>query len=99
MSNININEQLLPSLQRALQGCNLSGLRQASIEADFDGKLIQVRFECESACDEQQMGLFSVVASEVVADFPAPWNLEEEYSSASRLSPLKFVAYRRNDQR
>lgn len=85
MSNISVNEQLLPSLQRAIQGCGLKGLRQASVEADFDRKMVGVRFECVSTCDEQLMEHLSVAASEVIADFSAPWNLEEEYSSASRL--------------
>ena len=91
-------QDLLLSLQRALLGAVHPQLRQASIEADDAARVIRVRFEydgtpCESAKDD-----CCCAATEVIADFPSPWDLDEQHVSAparERLSPLAHVAYRR----
>lgn len=91
------NELLLLCLQRALQGNVIGGLRQASIEADRTQKIVRIRFECDQPSDLDEMERLSVAATEVAADFPFPWTLDEQYSFATKLAPLACVGFRRND--
>ena len=90
---------LLLSLQRALLGEVVPQLRQASIETNADRHLVRVRFEFDVEPDEALRARYSVVGTEVIADFPAPWTIDEEYvlAESARLSPLAYVAYRRAD--
>ena len=64
---------LLLSLQRALLGEVVPQLRQASIETNAERHLVRVRFEFDVEPDEALRARYSVVGTEVIADFPAPW--------------------------
>ena len=92
--------QLLLSLQRALLGADHSQLRQASIELDPSSQLVRVRFEYDGPPDPAVKESCSGAATEVIADFPAPWDLDVQHRVVpypERLIGLKHVAYRRAD--
>jgi hypothetical protein len=90
--------QLILSLQRALTGAPHSQLRQASIELDPSAQLVRVRFEYDVPPDPTVEESCSSAATEVIAEFPAPWDLDVQHRvvpSPHRLSGLKHVAYQR----
>ena len=92
--------QLLLSLQRALIGAVHSQLRQASIELDPGSQLVRVRFEYDGPPDPTVKESCSSAATEVIADFPAPWDLDVQHRVVpypQRLTGLKDVAYRRSE--
>ncbi|MCR6664138.1 MAG: hypothetical protein NVV60_13560 [Luteimonas sp.] len=91
-------QALLLSLQRALLGEVHSQLRQASIQADAAGQVVHIRFEYDGHPSDKVRESSSSVATEVIADFPGSWRLDEQHVSIpapSTLSPLVHVAYRR----
>jgi len=93
--------QLLLSLQHALLGAVHSQLRQASIELDPSTQLVRVRFEYDGPPDPAVKESCSGAATEVIADFPAPWDLDVQHRVVpypERLIGLKHVAYRRAEQ-
>jgi hypothetical protein len=93
--------QLLLSFQRALLGVEHSQLRQASIELDPSAQLVRVRFEYDGPPDPAVKESCSAAATELIADFPAPWDLDMEHRVVpypERLAGLKHVAYRRAEQ-
>lgn len=92
------DNELLRCLQRALQGNAIHVLRQASIEADRTQKIVHVRFECDQPSELDEMERLSLAATEIAADFPFPWTLDEQYSFATELAPLACVGFRRNDE-
>ena len=90
--------QLLLSLQRALLGAVHTQLRQASIELDPGSQLVRVRFEYDGPPDPAVKERCSGAATELIADFPAPWDLDVQHRVApypQGLTGLKYVAYRR----
>ena len=101
MDAIPDRSQLLLSLQRALLGAVHSQLRQASIELDPSSQLVHVRFEYDGAPDPAVKESCSGAATEVIADFPAPWELDVQHRVVpypERLIGLKYVAYRRAER-
>jgi hypothetical protein len=93
--------QLLLSLRRALLGAAHSQLRQASIELDPSSQLVRVRFEYDGPPDPAVKESCSGAATEIIADFPAPWDLDVQHRAVpypERLVGLKHVAYRRVEQ-
>jgi len=98
MSDISSTPMLLLSLQRALLGEVHPLLRQASIEADSILRIVRVRFEYDGEPTGIPQESCSIAATEVIADFPAPWQLDEQHISVlatARMTPLAHVAYRR----
>jgi hypothetical protein len=98
MSGIYGRPTPLGSLQRALLGQALPQLRQASIELDPALSVVRLRFEYDDKPSETVCESGSCAASEVIADFPAPWNLDEHHVVVpylSRLAALTHVAYLR----
>ena len=92
--------QLLLSLQRALAAAVHAQLRQASIELDPSSQLVRVRFEYDGPPDPTVKESCSFAATEVIADFPAPWDLDVQHRVVpypQRLSGLKHVAYQREE--
>ena len=101
MDAIPDRSQLLLTLQRALLGAVHSQLRQASIELDAGSQLVRVRFEYDGQPDPAVKDSCSGTALEVIADFPAPWDLDVQHRVVpypERLVGLKDVAYRRAEQ-
>lgn len=93
--------QLLLSLQRALLGAVHSQLRQASIELDPGAQLVCVRFEYDGPPDPAVKESCSGAATEVISEFPAPWDLDIQHRVVpypERLIGLKYVAYRRAER-
>lgn len=93
--------RLLLNLQRALQGAVHSRLRQASIELDPGSQLVRIRFEYDGEPDAAVKESCSGAATEVIADFPAPWDLDLQHRAVPyphRLAGLEHVAYRRAEQ-
>jgi len=91
---------LLLSLQRALLGEVRAELRQASIEADTTSKTVRLRFEYDGPPSEQALESCSCSAAEVIADFPAQWQLDEQHLTVPAPAPLEslaHVAYRRHE--
>ena len=73
-------------------------MRQASVEADPISKVVRLKFEYDGAAVGPAHDSCLAAAAEVIADFPAPWRLEEEHvptPAKSRLEPLGCIAYRR----
>ena len=100
MDAIPDRSQLLRSLQRALLGVH-SQLRQASIELDPNSQLVRVRFEYDGPPDARVKESCSDAATELIADFPAPWDLDVQHRVvpySERLVGLKHVAYRKAEQ-
>jgi hypothetical protein len=98
MSNTTDSQMLLLSLQRALLGEVHPQLRQASVEADGHGQIVRLRFEYDGVPADIVRESCSCAATEVIADFSSPWQLDEQHVSVpapSRLSPLAHVAYHR----
>jgi hypothetical protein len=98
MSDIATPQMLLLSLQRALLGEVHPTLRQASIEADTTSQMVRLRFEYDGSPSDAAKESCSSAATEVIADFPALWQLDEQHVPAPApepLSPLSLVAYRR----
>lgn len=98
MSDISSYSMLLLSLQRALLGEAHPELRQASIEADQTSQTVRLRFEYDGTPSDTVKESCSCVAAEVIADFLAPWQLDEQHLDLpvpAPLGPLAHVAYRR----
>ena len=86
------------SLQRALLGEVHPLLRQASIEADSTLKVVRIKFEyAQGDALETAVECCRRASSEVAADFPSPWQLDEQHvrTSNSGLAPLMLIAYKR----
>ncbi|MCW0380213.1 hypothetical protein NB697_003059 [Xanthomonas sacchari] len=98
MDDVGSRTALLLSLQRALLGEVHPQLRQASIEADQARRVVRLRFEYDGPPMEAPRESCSCAATEVIADFPASWDLEEVHVAVpmpAPLQPLQHVAYRR----
>jgi hypothetical protein len=101
MGNISDRQSLLLSLQRALLGEVHVQLRQASIEADEPSKTIHLRYEFDGDPSDQAAESCSVASAEVIADFPVPWQLHEQYLAVpepAKLAPLANIAYLRAER-
>lgn len=102
MSTLFDPPRLLLSLQRALLGAVHPQLRVASIEVETSSHIVRLRFEYDGAPSVAARESCSVAATEVIADFPAPWCLEEEHLAVPRSrqpSPLAQVAFLRAEGR
>lgn len=89
---------LLLSLQRGLLGEVHPQLRQASIEVDRAHRSVRLRFEYDGPPAEVPRDSCSCAATEVIADFPDGWELDEVHVSVPAPAPLcglQHVAYRR----
>jgi hypothetical protein len=98
MDSISSPHRLVFSLLRGLWGEVHPELRQASIEADDDARLVRVRFEYDGDAVGSAQESCSCAATEVIADFPAPWNLDEQHVAAPVPAPLvalEHLVYRR----
>nr|WP_218131196.1 hypothetical protein [Pseudomonas benzenivorans] len=98
MSDLPLRVSLMLSTQRALLGAVHPQLRQVSIDADETKKLISLRFEYDGKPQEEAQESCSCAATEVIADFSAPWDIFEEHISVPmplELVPLRYIAYLR----
>lgn len=89
---------LVFSLARGLWGEVHPTLRQASIEADEEAQTVRLRFEYDGDATGPAQESCSCAATSVIADFPSPWDVDEQHVASpapSPLSPLRHVVYRR----
>lgn len=92
---------LVLSLNRALWGEVHPELRQASIEADATAQVVRLRFEYDGEPTEEVRESCSCASAECIADFPEPWQLEEEHISRpfpQKLSSLRYLVYQRAER-
>jgi hypothetical protein len=90
--------QLILALKHALTAAVHPQLRQASIELDPGSQLVRVRFEYDGTPAPDAKESCSAAATDVIADFPAPWDLDVQHRVVpypQRLSGLGHVAYQR----
>lgn len=100
MNNVAEPEYALRSLQRALSAASHPQLRQASVEMDPIACVVRLRFEYDGSPEPDVLDACQVAGTEVIADFPAPWRIEEEHRSVAVPAPLtvlRHVAYFRDD--
>lgn len=91
-------QALVFSLVRGLWGEVHPQLRQASIEADEVASIVRLRFEYDGEAQGAVRESCSYAASEVIADFPASWELDEQHVASpwpSQLESLEHLVYRR----
>ena len=101
MDAIPDRSRLLLTFQRALLGAVHSQLRQASIELDPGSQLVRVRFEYDGQPDPAVKDSCSAAATEIIADFPAPWDLDLQHRVVPyphRLAGLEHVEYQRAEK-
>ena len=92
--------RLLLSAQKALLGAVHPQLRQVSVDADEQQKIVTIRFEYDGSPNEEVWEACSVVATEVIADFQSPWDIDEQHLAApapSKLNGLPLVVYKRGE--
>jgi hypothetical protein len=90
--------RLIMSLIRALLGAVHPQLRQASIEADNERRVVVVRFEYDGEPSEDVWESCSIATTEVTADQPEDWGIDEQHVARpfpERLESLEFPVYRR----
>ena len=98
MDSFASRQALVLSLVRGLWGEVHPQLRQASIEADESACIVRLRFEYDGEATGPAQESCSCAAAEVIADFPAPWDLDEQHVAApfpGPLAPLEHVVFRR----
>lgn len=98
MNSSAMNLELKLSLMRGLWGNIFPDLRQASIEASAESKVIKIRFEFDGAPSEASKEACSISTIEVMADFEEGWLLEEEYLAIPlpfQLSALECLVFQR----
>ena len=98
MEAFSLPSKLVLSLVRGLLGEVHPALRQASIEADEGVRVVRLRFEYDGEASGPAQESCSCAATEVIADFPSSWDLDEQHVAApvpSPLSSLTYVVYRR----
>jgi hypothetical protein len=86
------------SLMRGLWGEVHPQLRAASIEADIPAKVVRVRFEYDGAPLPEVQASCECAGTECIADFPAPWEIDEQHVSRSmpeKCQPLANLVYKR----
>ncbi len=93
-----LRARLLLSIQRALLGEVPPTLRGVTV--GWQDYVIQLRFYLDGPISEEDRGSMSCVATEVIADFPAPWMIDEEILRRDAPEPLECLeawAYHRRE--
>ncbi len=101
MSDVEIRTKLLLSVQRALLGAVSPSLREVS--CGWQDHKISLRFVFDGKILETDREAAHIVGSEVIADFPDDWDIDEDIVRLD--APAKLVlphdksvlAYRRRE--
>ena len=96
--NKDLRVQIRLSAQRALLSQIQLSLRSVSI--DIDERRIYFRCIFDGEPTEYDRELMSTVASEIIADFSAPYTIEEQYLSTkmtNEMNHLKYLVYLRHE--
>ena len=86
------------SSQRALLGNVPSGLRCASVE--YRGTEIVCRFIFDGEPDEVAKAMLGCAAAEIIADYPEPYTISEEYlaiPSPADMPYLRHIVFMRHE--
>ena len=73
---IEMRRKLLLSVQRALLGAVPAALR--AVTCGWDGTTIKLHFVFDGEITSDDFEVAQVVATEVIADFTAPWTIDEQ---------------------
>ena len=95
-----VRTKLLLSVQRALLGAVPGSLR--AVTCDWEGTEIKLRFVFDGEITEENYEDGHTVGTEVVADFPSPWTVNEnivrlDYPDGVRTGALALWAYLRKE--
>jgi hypothetical protein len=95
-----IRTKLLLSAQRALLDAIPPNLR--AVSCDWEGAHITLRFVFDGEISDVNFEDAQTVATEVAADFPAPWTVDEDivrrdYPDTLSETALALWAYRRKE--
>ena len=95
-----IRAKLLLSVQRALLGAVSPRLR--AVTCGWEGFEITLRFVFDGEVADQDFEDAGIVASEVAADFPEPWTVDEDIARLDhpddlRPDALALWAFRRKE--
>lgn len=96
----NLGKQVRLSAQRALLGQVPPSLRSISVDINEQHVYFRCIFDGNSA--EYDRELMSVAATEIIADFQAPYSIEEEYLSIEEpnsMNHLKYLIYLRHENK
>ncbi|QKD02640.1 hypothetical protein [Mesorhizobium loti] len=83
----NIRAKLLLSVQRALLGAVSPRLR--AVTCGWEGFEITLRFVFDGEVADPDLEDAGIVATEVAADFPAPWTVDEEIARLDHPDDLR----------
>ena len=89
------------SAQRALLGQIPALLRAASVDVDKSNSKVFLRCIFDGKPTEDDWELLSVPATEIIADFSAPFTIEEEYLETkypNEMKHLKHLVYLRHEE-
>jgi hypothetical protein len=86
------------SLQRAMLTHVTSELRSVSADVTPEARLIRVRFIFAREPSDSERDAASCAATEVIADYPDGWRVDEEYCvspTGEAMSHLRLLVYHR----
>ena len=88
---INIDVQLRLIAQRSLWGLVPSSLRAASVS--YDAHIIAFRCIFDGPPSEDDWELLSIAATEIIADFDAPYTIDDQYLAIPYPQPMEHLRY------
>ena len=94
-----LDVQIQLSAQRALWGQVPPSLRAVSVDIDEQRVYFRCIFDGEPT--EYDWNLMSVAATEIIADFRAPYTIKEDYLSVKvpkEMNHLKYLVYLRHEK-
>jgi hypothetical protein len=98
MNDLSFRASLLLSVQRALLGEVSPALRGVTV--GWHDHVIQLRSYFDGPISDEDRESLSCVATEVIADFPEPWTIEEEVirrDASEEMECLAAWAYQRRE--
>jgi hypothetical protein len=93
-----ISQELRLSAQRALWGAIPPRLRAVSVH--HSGHTLLVRSVFDGTPTDKECETLSVAAAEIIADFPAPYTIDEEMLAIphpGKMEHLRWIVYLRNE--
>ncbi len=95
MTEIEAQNSLMLSIERALSGTAVASLHQASFAVDFGKRIVQIRYQVDIGMTLDEKELLSIATTEVIADLWESWQVTEEYLVSQEFPPLAYVVYRK----
>lgn len=89
---------ILLSAQRALLGHVTPQLRAVSVDADPNRQQLAIRFVFDGEPSESVREAASCAATEMIADYPDPWTIDEEHvvcPAPAQMEHLRHLVYAR----